>query len=118
MNTKLIVGRLAPRAVAYKNFIYIIGGKQQNGGSTNCIEKFDTRTGEIIIIQEKLQVPRCYFAIAKNGHLVYIMGGYVAKNHVKSVSTKLVEIFNLSSETVEEGKSLPFENSCFTAHIV
>ena len=33
-------------------------------------------------------------------------------------NTKSVEIFNLNFETVEEGKSLPFEDSGYTAYVV
>ena len=108
-------------AVAYKNFIYLFGGLGLNGKLIDSIEKFDTRTGEIVVIQAKLKVPRCYFAIARYGQLAYIIGGEVTdylKKPSKMANTKSVEIFNLNFETVEEGKSLPFEDSGYTAHVV
>ena len=122
IKTKLKIGRFQPQAVAYKNFIFIIGGKQRNGEMTDSIEKFDTKTGKIETIQAKLKAPRCNFAIAKHGNLAYILGGEVFFKSVKLLKTYcpscLVEIFNLELETVEEGKNLPFEDSCFTAHVV
>ena len=121
IEAKLIVERYQPQAVAYKNFIFIIGGKQTRDRITNSIEKFNTRTGEMKIIQAKLKVGRCHFAIAKYNQLAYIMGGIVSdlsKKPVEILNSFSVEVFNLELETVEEGKSIPFEDSGFTAHVV
>ena len=112
--TKLKIGRFEPRAVAYKHFIFLIGGNQQNYKMTNSIEKIDTTTGEVEVIQTKLRQARNCFAVAKHGHLVYIIGGITNGSEVAST----VEILNLKYETVQEGKSIPFEDEAFTAHIL
>ena len=108
--------RNLPQAVAYKNFIYIIGGRLENEKITNSIEKFDTITGEIQTVETKLHVARTGFAVARLRNLVYIMGGNIDLP-IKDTYTDSVEIFNLELETIKKGKNLPFADENFTAHI-
>ena len=120
INAKLKIGRFQHRAVAYKHYIFVIGGKQQNQKMTNSIEKIDTTTGEVEVIKTKLRQARRNFAVAKHGHLVYIIGGDVTHYSKKyeEIFTRSMEVLNLENETVQEGKSIPFADRGFTAHIL
>ena len=113
IDARLEKARTFHQAVAYKNFIFIFGGRLQNKKVTDSIEKFDTITGEIQIIETKLLVARTGFAVARLGNLVYIMGGDIGRSNY----TNSVEIFNLELETIEKGTSLPYADVNFTAHI-
>ena len=112
IDARLEKARSFHQAVAYKNFIYIFGGRLENKKVTDSIEKFDTVTGEIQTIETKLHVARTGFAIARLGNFVYIMGGNIGRSYTASV-----EIFNLELETIEKGTNLPFADENFTAHV-
>ena len=91
----------------------------KNGTVTNSIEKFDTITREIELIDAKLNIGRCSFAVAKLENLVYIFGGRINDVNDKRshIATNTVEVFNLDLEEIKEGKSFQNGDSSFTANI-
>ena len=111
--SKLVIPRFYHCAVAHERFIFVVGGMQRDYLITNSIEKFDTSTGRVEVIKAKLRVPRCHFALAKLEESVIIIGGKIEPNTNKF--TDSVEIFNLKSEKLYRGQSIPFADKGFSS---
>ena len=113
-------GRLYPQAVAYKNFIYVLGGQIKNQKQADSIEIIDITTGEVITTQTKLKYARYSFALVKVQNLAYIIGENITDHSVKSpreICTETVEILNLESKAKRIGSKLPFAGASLTANI-
>ena len=119
----LNIGRYRPCAIAYNEFIYVLGGEiktYQGIIVENSVEKINTLTGEVKIIESKMLVARSSFAVCRVNSDVFLMGGKI-KNPEKSnsyVQTAAMEVFNLESENFTEIAKSPFKNLEFTASVL
>jgi len=117
--TELITARTLHRAVAYNEIIYVIGGMKENEKIIGSIERFNTQLKTIEVIKPKLSVARCNFAICSHQSNVYIIGGF---GHSKGVDedayTRSMEIFDVESESLRDGKHIPVADQAFTACFV
>ena len=96
----LNIGRRMHRAVAHKHFIYVFGGEKTVGfhrEPLNSIEKIDTRTNSVELLNVTLFSPRCLFAVAPIASQVYILGG----TDISKLET--FEIFDLEQQTFSKG---------------
>ena len=121
IEAELVLPRCYFKAVAYKSFIYIIGGRLQDKTVTDTIEKFDTKTREVKIIEAKLKEARDDYAIAKIDNDVAVIGGCKINNSHNETYSPLnsVEVINLHSEKLYDRKSQIDEADCgFTANVV
>lgn len=139
-NSSLNIGRFHSRAVAHKEFIYIFGGQNEHHKMESSIEKFNTRTSEVTVIESKLLIPRNCFALYKISSDVYIIGGDTfdfssiapANNSLGVIQqlmkrgmldltnrfTNTTEIFNLNSEEIRQGISFPISDEGLTACVL
>ena len=137
LTSKLNIGRFQPRAIAHNEFIYVFGGqKYQPNVNTNfrggpkgeprtedSVEKINTLSGEVTLIESRMLVARDFFAICKINSDVYLMGGNVKNynkiyNKEEIVQSDVMEVFNLNSEKFTELAKLPFKNKSFTASVL
>ena len=110
-NVKLYIERANHQAVAHKHIIYVFGGWCDNG-YTDTIERFNVKTGQIELLDEKFRIARSHFAVAKINYNVYIFGG---ETYDESATC---EIFNLETEEIRKVEIVPFSHKCFTACVV
>ena len=105
VDQKLNIARDDHQAVAYKHYIYVIGGINKNS-VVDSIEKIDTRNETVILIDTKMKEARYRFALAKIDNNAYILGGVTSD----SIKTDTVEIFDMKDEKVTDGVSIPIED--------
>jgi len=116
---ELITARTLHRAVAYNEIIYVIGGMKENEKIIGSIERFNTQLKTIEVIKPKLSVARCNFAICSNQSNVYIIGGFGhSKGDDEDAYTRSMEIFDVESESLRDGKHIPVADQAFTACFV
>ena len=135
--SKLNIGRFQPRAIAHNEFIYVFGGQKYQHPNLSyrsfrpsgkrktedSVEKVNTLTGEVTLIESKMLVARDFFSICKINSDVFLMGGAVQicdknYNRPEIVQSDVTEVFNLESEKFTEVARLPFKNYAFTASVL
>jgi len=113
------VARTLHKAVAHNEFVYVIGGMRENEKMTSTIERFNTQLKTIETVKAKLTVARCNFAICNNNSTVYVIGGFGhSKDFDENAYTRSMEIFDMQSETLRDGKHVPVADQAFTACFV
>ena len=121
-DAKLHVSRQDHQAVAHQHFIYIFGGYIEGARSSDIIcdkysdtiEKYNLLTGQIELLDVKLRVGRCQFAVGKIDSDVYIFGG---RNYHGNADE--MEIFNLETGEIRQfSENIPFSDFCFTACVL
>ena len=107
MSIPMITKRYSHSAVAFRNKIYVLGGK--NKTSLDSAETFDTLTKQWTSIKS-MNVPRRLFAAAVSGENIYCFGG-LGKNKMLDSA----ESFNMITGVWKRERNFPQRADCFAA---
>ena len=103
VSTPMLEKRCYHSAVAFREKIYVLGGRNLEVGRLRTAEVFDTKTKQFSSIKP-MQAPRSWFAAAIADHKIYCFGGLGSLDQVES--------FNLYSEEWKEEET---ENEFFVS---
>jgi N-acetylneuraminic acid mutarotase len=97
--------RCGAAAVAWENYVYVIGGRN-SGGILGDIERFDVRTHESKELTDKL-TSRYNHGAALIGGKIYVFGGIGYELQGASPFEETVDIFDVESGKITHGTSMP-----------
>ena len=99
---KLNEARYDHRVIVYNKKLFVFGG-YGNDGYLNSVEMFSPGTKKFVMMAP-MKIARTYFTCCRVGNLVYVIGGWVPD---RTKITKSVEIYNLDTNTWNDGVDLP-----------
>ena len=99
--------RTCHKAILYNNKLFVFGGIDKYERQLNSVEMFSTETNKFVMVAP-MKIARKDFACCRVGNLVYVVGGW---NDAYGGPTKLVEIYNIDSNTWTDAVDFPVAES-------